>query len=66
MPLNEAEKEFIKELCNFTTDKDLVSELNRIRWEGGNEEKVSLSMVQKARAKMGIKKNRGGRGGKIR
>ena len=62
MPLNEAEKEFIKELCNFTKDEDLVGELNRIRWEGGNEEKVTIDMVRKARIKMGIKKRVGGRG----
>ena len=65
MPLNEAEKEFIKELCNFTKDEDLVGELNRIRWEGGNEEKVTIDMVRKERIKMGIKK-RGGGWGRIR
>lgn len=65
MPLNEAEKEFIKELCNFTKDKDLVGELNRIRWEGGNEDAVTIDMVRKARIAMGIKK-KGGRGGRIR
>ncbi len=66
MPLTEAEEEFVKELCNFTKDEDLVWELNRIRWESGNEEKVSVHMVRRARKKMGLRKRRGGRGGTIR
>ena len=61
MPLNKAEKEFIRELCNFTKDADLVGELNRIRWEGGNEDKVTVHMVRKARIAMGIKRSGNGR-----
>ena len=66
MGFSKAEKSFIEKLANMHTDEWIKDEINRIRWECGQEERVSRNAVQKERMRQGIKKYRGGRGGRIR
>ncbi len=65
MGFSKAEKSFIEKLANMHTDEWIKDEINRIRWECGQEGRVSRDAVQKYRARQGIKKYRGGKGGKI-
>ena len=54
MPLTEAEKKFVDKLSHIHTDEEIMYEINRIRWECGDKDRVSIDMVRKARYKMGI------------
>lgn len=66
MGFSKAEKSFIEKLANTHTDEWIKDEINRIRWECGQEGRVSRNAVRKERARQGIKKYRGGKGGRIR
>jgi hypothetical protein len=66
MGFSKAEKSFIEKLANTQTDEWIKDEINRIRWECGQEGRASRDAVQKERMKQGIKKYRGGKGGRIR
>ena len=66
MGFSKAEKSLIEKLANTQTDEWIKDEINRIRWECGQEGRASRDAVQKERMKQGIKKYRGGKGGRIR
>jgi len=59
MKLSDNEKEFIKRMANVIKDAELASELTRIRYEFGNNDRVTIDQVRKARYSMGIEKARG-------
>tara|TARA_B100000029_G_scaffold311709_1_gene304253 strand:+ start:2595 stop:2792 length:198 start_codon:yes stop_codon:yes gene_type:complete len=60
MGLSKAEKRFIDKLAKMHTDEWIKDEINRIRWECGQEERVTRNAVQKYRARQGIKKYKKG------
>ena len=59
MKLSDNEKEFIKRMANVVKDAELASELTRIRYEFGNNDRVTIDQVRKTRYKLGIGKKNG-------
>ena len=59
MRLDDVEKRFIKETCEFYKDSRIAEELTRIRYSTGLEEKVTIDQVRKFRYSVGIYKERG-------
>ena len=60
--LSKSEKEFVKETCGFYTDMRISEELTRIRRGLDIKETVTIDQVRKARYRMGLSKQ-SGRGG---
>ncbi len=56
MKLNESERDFIRETCEFYSDKRISIELTRMRYSVGVKEAVTLYQVQHVRRDMGKKK----------
>ena len=60
--LTEQEILFVKDTCEFMKDSDIAFEINRIRRDLGEPERVNTDNVTMTRRKLGLKKRLWGHG----